>query len=185
MSKTYSREGVRNLCVTPPPAETPTVKKHEKYSPSVSPQLRGFFKGMAFPLLTTGLINSVTFGCYSNALDYLTQSQRDGLANNEAASAAQVFAAGCFSGLIQVRLQRKRFSVRFSHCCNMAYRSTGVQIGRPKKIFSELLIYLACLARLFSILDFYIIARILRRTGKNAELNSRTLWSVNDSHLVV
>lgn len=66
---------------------------------------------MAFPLLTTGLINSVTFGCYSNALDYLTQSRRSGRSQGEPASAAQVFAAGCFSGLMQVRLQRLRFAV--------------------------------------------------------------------------
>lgn len=67
---------------------------------------------MAFPLLTTGLINSVTFGCYSNALDYLTQSRRSGRSQGEPASAAQVFAAGCFSGLMQVRLQRLRFATK-------------------------------------------------------------------------
>lgn len=66
-------------------------------------QLRGFFKGMAFPVLTTGLTNAVAFGCYSNALHFLTQSQRSDHSHCEPASAAQVFTAGCFSGLIQVR----------------------------------------------------------------------------------
>lgn len=55
---------------------------------------------MAFPVLTTGITNSVVFGCYSNALGYLTKSQRS---RGKPASAAQVFTAGCFSGLVQVR----------------------------------------------------------------------------------
>ncbi|KAM6928663.1 solute carrier family 25 member 45-like [Lycodopsis pacificus] len=73
MSKTYSNEG-----------------------------LHGFFKGMAFPVLTTGITNAVVFGSYSNALDYLTQSQHSDRDQGKPASAAQVFAAGCFSGLMQV-----------------------------------------------------------------------------------
>uniref|UniRef100_A0A3P8SQ88 Solute carrier family 25 member 45 n=1 Tax=Amphiprion percula TaxID=161767 RepID=A0A3P8SQ88_AMPPE len=64
--------------------------------------LNGFFKGMAFPVLTTGITNSVVFGCYSNALDYLTQSPRSERSQCKPASAAQVFAAGSFSGLVQV-----------------------------------------------------------------------------------
>lgn len=66
-------------------------------------QIRGFFKGMAFPVLTTGITNSVVFGSYSNALDYLTQSKRSDRTQDKPASAAQVFTAGCFSGLVQVR----------------------------------------------------------------------------------
>lgn len=66
-------------------------------------QLRGLFKGMAFPVLTTGITNSVVFGSYSNALDYLTQSQRNDRNQSKPASAAQVYAAGSFSGLVQVR----------------------------------------------------------------------------------
>lgn len=58
---------------------------------------------MAFPVLTAGIINSVVFGSYSNALDYLTQSQRSDRSQSTPASAAQVFTAGCFSGLMQVR----------------------------------------------------------------------------------
>lgn len=66
-------------------------------------QLHGFFKGMAFPVLTTGITNSVVFGSYSNALDYLTQSQRSDRSQGKPATAGQVFTAGCFSGLVQVR----------------------------------------------------------------------------------
>ncbi|XP_041654956.1 solute carrier family 25 member 45 isoform X2 [Cheilinus undulatus] len=67
--------------------------------------LHGFFKGMAFPVLTTGITNSVVFGSYSNALDYLTQSQRSDRSQGVPASMAQVFTAGCFSGLMQVFVQ--------------------------------------------------------------------------------
>ncbi|KAJ8384602.1 hypothetical protein AAFF_G00200390 [Aldrovandia affinis] len=60
----------------------------------------GFFKGMAFPVLSIAFSNSVVFGSYSNALDYLTQyTDRS---KDEPASAAAVFAAGCFSGVAQV-----------------------------------------------------------------------------------
>lgn len=65
---------------------------------------------MAFPVLTTGITNSVVFGSYSNALDHLTQSQQGGRGHGKAASAAQVFTAGCFSGLMQVRTPRLVFT---------------------------------------------------------------------------
>ncbi|XP_034149256.1 solute carrier family 25 member 45 isoform X2 [Esox lucius] len=65
----------------------------------------GFFKGMAFPVLITGISNAAVFGSYSNALDYLTQSQRSDRSQGHPACASAVFAAGCFSGLVQVRLQ--------------------------------------------------------------------------------
>ncbi|XP_028266289.1 solute carrier family 25 member 45 [Parambassis ranga] len=98
--------------------------------------VRGFFKGMAFPVMTTGIINSVVFGSYSNALDYLTQCQR-----SKAASAAQVFNAGCFSGLAQVfvcapidlvkvRLQGQTTAERYrgpTHCVAVILREEGVR----------------------------------------------------------
>ncbi|XP_021446927.1 solute carrier family 25 member 45 isoform X1 [Oncorhynchus mykiss] len=62
----------------------------------------GFFKGMTFPVLTTGITNAVVFGSYSNVLDCLTQSQRNDRIQGNPASASAVFAAGCFSGLAQV-----------------------------------------------------------------------------------
>ncbi|KAJ7996614.1 hypothetical protein DPEC_G00238880 [Dallia pectoralis] len=62
----------------------------------------GFFKGMAFPVLVTGVSNAVVFGSYSNALDYLTQSQQSERNHGNPACLSAVFAAGCFSGLMQV-----------------------------------------------------------------------------------
>ncbi|KAM4737171.1 solute carrier family 25 member 45 [Anableps anableps] len=62
----------------------------------------GFFKGMSFPVLTTGLANSVVFGSYSNALDYLSQSDCSLPSHCKQVSSLQVFTAGCFSGIVQV-----------------------------------------------------------------------------------
>ncbi|KAM3871716.1 solute carrier family 25 member 45-like [Diretmus argenteus] len=101
--------------------------------------VHGFFKGMAFPVLTTGVTNSVVFGSYSNALDYLTQSQRNDRSHGRPASAAQVFTAGCFSGLVQVfvtapvdlvkvRLQGQTNADRYRgpvHCVRVILRGEG------------------------------------------------------------
>ncbi|CAL8318947.1 unnamed protein product [Merluccius merluccius] len=98
--------------------------------------LRGFFKGMAFPVLVTGLANSAIFGSYSNALDYLTRSRRGDRAD---APAADVFAAGCFSGLVgvaitapvdlvKVRLQSQAGGRRYRgplHCVSSVLRADG------------------------------------------------------------
>ncbi|CAB1427263.1 unnamed protein product [Pleuronectes platessa] len=99
--------------------------------------LHGFFKGMAFPVLTTGIINSIVFGSYSNALDYLTQSQR--CDRSKPASTAHVFTAGCFSGLMQVfvcapvdlvkvRLQGQTSAHRYRgpiHCVSVILKEEG------------------------------------------------------------
>ncbi|XP_029975447.1 solute carrier family 25 member 45 [Salarias fasciatus] len=99
--------------------------------------LRGFFKGMAFPVLTTGLINSVVFGSYSNALYYLSQCRRSG----GSASAGHIFTAGCFSGLVQVfvcapidlvkvRLQGQTSAERYRgpiHCVTVILKEGGLR----------------------------------------------------------
>uniref|UniRef100_A0A3Q3MFU4 Solute carrier family 25 member 45 n=1 Tax=Mastacembelus armatus TaxID=205130 RepID=A0A3Q3MFU4_9TELE len=101
--------------------------------------LRGFFKGMAFPVLTTGITHSIAFGSYSNALDYLTQSQCSDNGQGKPASAAQVFIAGCFSGLAQVfvsapidlvkvRLQGQTTAERYGgpvHCVAIILKEEG------------------------------------------------------------
>ncbi|XP_028309202.1 solute carrier family 25 member 45 [Gouania willdenowi] len=103
--------------------------------------IRGFFKGMAFPVMTTGITNSVVFGSYSNALDYLSQTQRKDRNGDKPASAAHVFTAGCFSGLVQVlvcapidlvkvRLQGQTTVDRYrgpSHCVSIILREEGIQ----------------------------------------------------------
>ncbi|KAG8002852.1 Solute carrier family 25 member 45 [Nibea albiflora] len=94
---------------------------------------------MAFPVMTTGIINSIVFGSYSNALDFLTQSQRSDRSQGKAASSAQVFTAGCFSGLMQVlvcapidlvkvRLQGQTTAERYrgpTHCVTVILKEEG------------------------------------------------------------
>ncbi|XP_053705687.1 solute carrier family 25 member 45 [Synchiropus splendidus] len=66
--------------------------------------IHGFYKGMLFPLVSTGFSNSIVFGCYSNSLDYLTQSQRSRRSQGQPPSLVHVFNAGCVAGLVQVCL---------------------------------------------------------------------------------
>ncbi|KAF7209066.1 solute carrier family 25 member 45 isoform X1 [Nothobranchius furzeri] len=100
--------------------------------------IHGFFKGMSFPVLTNGIVNSIVFGSYSNALDFLTQSQP---CPSKPASAAHIFGAGCFSGLVQVlvcapidlvkvRLQGQTCTNRYRgpiHCLAVILREEGLR----------------------------------------------------------
>lgn len=62
--------------------------------------LLGFFKGMSFPIASIAVVNSVLFGCYSNALRVLTAtSHRERRA--QPPGLAHVFLAGCTGGLLQ------------------------------------------------------------------------------------
>uniref|UniRef100_A0A3B5L6Z7 Uncharacterized protein n=1 Tax=Xiphophorus couchianus TaxID=32473 RepID=A0A3B5L6Z7_9TELE len=101
----------------------------------------GFFKGMSFPVLTTGLVNSIVFGSYSNALDYLSQSDRRLTSHRKQVSSLQVFTAGCFSGMVQVlvcapidlvkvRLQGQTTAKRYRrpiHCVAVILQQEGVR----------------------------------------------------------
>ncbi|XP_032413357.1 solute carrier family 25 member 45-like isoform X1 [Xiphophorus hellerii] len=101
----------------------------------------GFFKGMSFPVLTTGLVNSIVFGSYSNALDYLSQSDRRLTSHRNQVSSLQVFTAGCFSGMVQVlvcapidlvkvRLQGQTTAERYRgpiHCVAVILQQEGVR----------------------------------------------------------
>lgn len=58
---------------------------------------------MAFPLHSTGLINSIAFGTYSTALEVLSGSRHSDPGQSRPASAAHIFTAGSFAGLMQVR----------------------------------------------------------------------------------
>lgn len=48
----------------------PTIVKTYKYE-----GIRGFYKGMLFPLLTTGVLNAVFFGCYGNCMRMFSKSE--------------------------------------------------------------------------------------------------------------
>nr|XP_020658125.1 solute carrier family 25 member 45 isoform X3 [Pogona vitticeps] len=65
--------------------------------------VRGFFKGMSFPLLSVAVVNSVMFGTYSNVLQYLCDTHhRDHSVNPP--RYAHIFTAGCVSGMVQAMI---------------------------------------------------------------------------------
>ncbi|KAK8396283.1 hypothetical protein O3P69_005374 [Scylla paramamosain] len=57
--------------------------------------VRGFYKGMGFPLLATGTLNALFFGVYANTLRLISPGP-------DKPSYAQVFMAGCAGGLAQL-----------------------------------------------------------------------------------
>lgn len=62
-------------------------------------QLNGFYRGMTFPLLTSGALNSILFGVYGNELRRL-QSICKTDAERQDEFAQNVFLAGSTAGLI-------------------------------------------------------------------------------------
>lgn len=87
--------------------------------------LNGFYKGMAFPLLSVSVLNSVFFGVYGNTLRYINEQKHGD--KNAKASYSDVFLVAAFAGgvqalpattieLIKVKLQAQTNAVnRGSH----------------------------------------------------------------------
>jgi len=57
--------------------------------------MRGFYKGMGFPLLATGALNSLFFGSYSNVLKKLSKGR-------EHPRYLDIFNAACVGGVVQL-----------------------------------------------------------------------------------
>ncbi|XP_050965048.1 solute carrier family 25 member 45 isoform X1 [Labeo rohita] len=140
---------------------------------------RGFFKGMSFPVLSIAISNSVAFGSYSNALDYLTQSHRNNSDQSKQPSLTAVFMAGCFSGLAQlfvtapidlvkVRLQNQTKSGGNKyrgpiHCIAVILREDGVK-GLFRGIWALALRDVPCFGLYF--LPYELTCRMLTEKGK-------------------
>lgn len=62
-------------------------------------QLNGFFRGMMFPLMTSGMLNSVLFGVYGNELRRLNAMCAND-AERQRKWRQNVFTAGSEAGLI-------------------------------------------------------------------------------------
>lgn len=58
--------------------------------------VRGFYKGMGFPLLSAGTLNSIFFGVYGNTLRHLSKGK------DEPPSYTDICLAGCAGGLVQL-----------------------------------------------------------------------------------
>ncbi|MGH0127404.1 UNVERIFIED_CONTAM: hypothetical protein FKN15_011141 [Acipenser sinensis] len=56
---------------------------------------------MSFPVLSVAVGNAVVFSSYSNALEFIRQSQRSDRSSSP--SSVEIFVAGCFSGAAQAR----------------------------------------------------------------------------------
>ncbi|XP_076033532.1 solute carrier family 25 member 45-like isoform X2 [Oratosquilla oratoria] len=57
--------------------------------------VRGFYKGMGFPILTTGAMNSLFFGVYGNTLRWMSSGR-------EKPRYLDIFVAGCCGGVVQL-----------------------------------------------------------------------------------
>lgn len=143
----------------------------------------GFFKGMAFPVLSVAVSNSVAFGSYSNALDYITQSQHKERAQGNKAPLWAVFTAGCFSGMMQVlvtspidlvkvrlqnqtegrsELNRARYRSPW-HCMVMIVREDGAR-GLFRGVTALALRDVPCFGVYF--LPYELTCRMLTKKGK-------------------
>ncbi|XP_015253752.1 PREDICTED: solute carrier family 25 member 45 [Cyprinodon variegatus] len=139
--------------------------------------LRGFFKGMSFPVLTTGLANSIVFGSYSNALHYISQSDCNIRSPCKQASSVQVFTAGCISGVVQVlvcapidlvkvRLQGQTAAERYRgpiHCVAVILKEKGLK-GLYKGGVAMALRDVPCYGLYF--LPYEVIRKTLTETGE-------------------
>lgn len=63
-------------------------------------QLNGFYRGMMFPLFTTGAINSILFGIYGNELRILQNRCTDEIEKRNKWR-KHVFIAGSLAGFVQ------------------------------------------------------------------------------------
>ncbi len=60
--------------------------------------MHGFFKGMLYPLMSAGAMNSLFFGVYGFALKMTS----DGSSTNDKPSLARIYFAGCAGGFAQL-----------------------------------------------------------------------------------
>ena len=58
---------------------------------------QGFFRGLGFPLVTSGIINSIFFGVYGNTIAYIKGEDR-----HRKTRASDAFLAGCLGGFCQL-----------------------------------------------------------------------------------
>ncbi|KAF0309969.1 Solute carrier family 25 member 45 [Amphibalanus amphitrite] len=80
-----------------PLATLRTTLKHEG--------TRGLYKGMAFPLVTNGLLNAIYFGAYSGALrglDWALGGLAGGGSADRPPDTGRLFVAGCVGGVAQL-----------------------------------------------------------------------------------
>ena len=60
-------------------------------------QSKGFFRGLSYPLFSYGIVNSLFFGVYGNALKWLEKDKA-----NRKSSYWTIYLAGCLGGTAQL-----------------------------------------------------------------------------------
>lgn len=84
---------------------------------------RAFFRGMAFPILTTGMVNCLLFGVYGNQLRDFQRKIRDRDERRDALP-RHVFLAGTYAGLIQSLVASPVELIKIRMQCGMGYRNS-------------------------------------------------------------
>lgn len=84
---------------------------------------RAFFRGMAFPIMTTGVVNSLMFGVYGNQLRDFQRKIRD-RDERRAALPLHVFLAGTYAGFIQSFVASPVELIKIRMQCGMTYRNS-------------------------------------------------------------
>lgn len=84
---------------------------------------RAFFRGMAFPILTTGMVNCLLFGVYGNQLRDFQRKIRD-RDERRAALPRHVFLAGTYAGLIQSFVASPVELIKIRMQCGTTYRNS-------------------------------------------------------------
>lgn len=60
-------------------------------------QNKGFFRGLSYPLFSYGIVNSLFFGVYGNALRWLDRGKAEKKSSN-----LNIYLAGCIGGTAQL-----------------------------------------------------------------------------------
>ena len=60
-------------------------------------QSKGFFRGLSYPLISYGVVNSLFFGVYGNSLKWLDRDRSD-----KKSSYLNIYLAGCIGGTAQL-----------------------------------------------------------------------------------
>ena len=82
-----------------------------------------FFRGMAFPILTTGFVNCLLFGVYGNQLREFQRGIRDRDERRDALP-RHVFMAGTYAGFIQAFVASPVELIKIRMQCGMSYRNS-------------------------------------------------------------
>ena len=64
---------------------------------NISKQVKGLFKGMMYPMVSAGLLNSLFFGVYGVSLRAMTSLRGEGAKPNY----LEIYLAGCAGGVAQ------------------------------------------------------------------------------------